>query len=63
MPHQSNTEMLDGLSDSHVVELSVLAPHGQDQVQEDMKNFAEQLKPYPFRSEVISTFNFLYISM
>ena len=47
MPLQSNTDTLDGLGESHVVELSVLAPHGQDQVQEDMKNFAEQLKPYP----------------
>ncbi|KAK2190504.1 hypothetical protein NP493_78g07038 [Ridgeia piscesae] len=45
MPHQGNTETLDVVSESHVVELSVLAPHGQDQVQEDMKNFAEQLKP------------------
>ena len=47
MPLQSNVDTLDGLGESHVVELSVLAPHGQDQVQEDMKNFAEQLKPYP----------------
>lgn len=30
---------------SYLVELSVIAPHGQDQIQEDMKNFAEQLKP------------------
>jgi hypothetical protein len=35
---------------SYLVELSVIAPHGQDQIQEDMKNFAEQLKPYPFSS-------------
>jgi len=33
---------------SYLVELSVIAPHGQDQIQEDMKNFAEQLKPYLF---------------
>jgi len=38
-------EVLDPLSGSHLVELSVLAPSGSDKVAEDMKNFAEQLKP------------------
>ncbi|KAH9519319.1 Mediator of RNA polymerase II transcription subunit 18 [Bulinus truncatus] len=33
------------LSQSHLVELSVVAPLGQEQIGEDMKNFAEQLKP------------------
>ncbi|XP_043234256.1 mediator of RNA polymerase II transcription subunit 18-like isoform X1 [Amphibalanus amphitrite] len=33
------------LSMSHVVELSVLAPQGHDAVAEDVRNFAEQLKP------------------
>ncbi|WAR03725.1 MED18-like protein [Mya arenaria] len=36
---------LEPVSGSHLVELSVVAPTGQEQVGEDMKNFAEQLKP------------------
>lgn len=38
-------EPLEPLSASHLVELSVLAPSGNDAVADDMKNFAEQLKP------------------
>lgn len=38
---------LEPMSNSHLVELSVVAPSGQEQIGEDMKNFAEQLKPYP----------------
>lgn len=33
------------ISQSYLVELSVLAPSGQDAIGEDMRNFAEQLKP------------------
>lgn len=40
-----NTDNVEPLSLSYLVELSVVAPFGQDQVQDDMKNFAEQLKP------------------
>ena len=40
--------MIEPLSTSQLVELSVVALQGQDQIQEDMKNFAEQLKPYVF---------------
>ena len=36
---------LEPMSSSHLVELSVLAPSGNDAVAEDMKTFAEQLKP------------------
>ena len=36
---------LEGVTSSHLVELSVLAPSGNDAVAEDMKNFADQLKP------------------
>ena len=36
---------LEPVTGSHLVELSVLAPSGQDAVGEDMKNFADQLKP------------------
>ena len=38
-------EAQEPLSPSHLVELSVLAPSGIDAVADDMKNFAEQLKP------------------
>jgi len=38
---------LEPVSGSHLVELSVVAPTGQEQIADDMRNFAEQLKPYP----------------
>ena len=41
----SNMDNLEGVTSSHLVELSVLAPSGNDAVAEDMKNFADQLKP------------------
>jgi mediator of RNA polymerase II transcription subunit 18 len=40
-PSESN----DPLTNSHLVELSVLAPSGGVAVADDMKNFAEQLRP------------------
>ncbi|XP_061919943.1 mediator of RNA polymerase II transcription subunit 18 [Entelurus aequoreus] len=40
-----NTDNTERLSLSYLVELSVLAPAGQDTVSEDMRSFAEQLKP------------------
>ncbi|XP_038613955.1 mediator of RNA polymerase II transcription subunit 18 [Tachyglossus aculeatus] len=40
-----NTDSIEALSLSYLVELSVVAPAGQDGVSEDMRNFAEQLKP------------------
>lgn len=39
-----NPDHIEPMSLSYLVELSVVAPY-QDQIQEDMKNFAEQLKP------------------
>lgn len=36
---------LEPMSMSHLVEFRVLAPSGSDAVAEDIKNFAEQLKP------------------
>ncbi|GAB6032613.1 Mediator of RNA polymerase II transcription subunit 18, variant 2 [Chamberlinius hualienensis] len=45
MMQPSNTANLEALSDSYLVELSVVAPTGQDAVADDMKAFAEQLKP------------------
>ena len=41
----SGGDNLDPVTSSHLVELSVLAPSGNDAVAEDMKAFAEQLKP------------------
>ena len=35
----------DFISQSYLVEMSVLAPSGQETIGEDMKAFAEQLKP------------------
>ncbi|TRY62843.1 hypothetical protein TCAL_00427 [Tigriopus californicus] len=44
-PNLMGQESLEPLLASHLVELSVLAPSGNDAVADDMKNFAEQLKP------------------
>ncbi len=41
----SQQEAPEPISNSHLVELSVLAPSGNDSVAEDMKNFSDQLKP------------------
>ncbi|XP_050536048.1 mediator of RNA polymerase II transcription subunit 18 isoform X1 [Daktulosphaira vitifoliae] len=38
-------ESVDPISQSYLVELSVLAPSNQDAIAEDMRIFAEQLKP------------------
>ncbi|XP_044728437.1 mediator of RNA polymerase II transcription subunit 18 [Chrysoperla carnea] len=39
------TESVEPISQSYLVELSVLAPSGQDAIAEDMRLFAEQLRP------------------
>ena len=44
-PGNTAPEFLQAQTHSCLVELSVVTTQGQDQVQEDMKNFAEQLKP------------------
>ncbi|XP_059166527.1 mediator of RNA polymerase II transcription subunit 18-like isoform X2 [Physella acuta] len=44
-PGKTDVQNLEALGQSHLVELSVVAPLGQEQIGEDMKNFAEQLKP------------------
>ncbi len=62
MLQPGNLESTDRLTSSCLVELSVVAAQGQDQIQEDMKNFAEQLKPYPFKSYVIMH-NLQYFSL
>jgi hypothetical protein len=38
-------EGMEPMSQSYLVELSVLAPSGQDAIAEDMRSFAEQLRP------------------
>ena len=43
---------LEPLSGSHLVELSVQTHSGDDAVAEDMKNFAEQLKPVIFLDKI-----------
>ena len=40
-------ESLASLMKVWFVEMSVSAPSGQEQVQDELKSFAEQLKPYP----------------
>jgi len=40
-----NPESIDPVSQSHLIELSVLAPPSQETLGEEMKAFAEQLKP------------------
>lgn len=44
-PGKTDQNSLEPISQSHLVELSVVAPLGQDSIGDDMKNFAEQLKP------------------
>jgi mediator of RNA polymerase II transcription subunit 18 len=47
MNQPGDVNNLEPITLSCLVELSVVAPTGQEQIGEDMKNFAEQLKPYP----------------
>lgn len=45
MPTKPGEVYNEPISQSYLVELSVLAPTGQDAIGEDMRIFAEQLKP------------------
>ena len=45
MPLKPVENYTEPISQSYLVELSVLAPTGQDAIGEDMRQFAEQLKP------------------
>ncbi|CAG5097279.1 Similar to MED18: Mediator of RNA polymerase II transcription subunit 18 (Aedes aegypti) [Cotesia congregata] len=45
MPQGKVMDSMEAISSSYLVELSVLAPRGQDAIAEDMRVFAEQLKP------------------
>ena len=42
-----NPDIVDTITGSHLVELSIVTAHCHDQIQDDIKNFADQLKPYP----------------
>nr|CAD7194892.1 unnamed protein product [Timema douglasi]CAD7428010.1 unnamed protein product [Timema monikensis] len=45
MLHNKPTDPVETISQSYLVELSVLAPCGQDAIAEDMRSFSEQLRP------------------
>ena len=45
MGQPKQAESVEPISQSYLVELSVLAPSGQDAIAEDMRSFAEQLRP------------------
>ena len=51
-PNGPPQEAIHPMTNSHLVELTVLAPSGSDVVAEDMKNFAEQLKPLVLMDKV-----------
>lgn len=42
---QGNPESIEPISNSHIIELSVIAPAGQESLGDEMKAFADQLKP------------------
>lgn len=47
MLQPGGTENLDPVTLSYLVELSIVAPSGQEAIADEMKAFSEQLKPYP----------------
>lgn len=47
-PGNTTNDTIETVCPSYLVELSVVTSSGQEAVGDDMKNFAEQLKPYPF---------------
>ena len=47
-----NTESLEAISQSYLVELSVVAPTGQDSLADEMRMFAEQLKPLVYLEKI-----------
>jgi len=48
-----NPDIADSFTGSHLIELSIVTAHCHDQIQDDIKNFADQLKPYPLVSVYI----------
>lgn len=46
-PGNTTNDTIEPVCPSYLVELSVVTSSGQEAVGDDMKNFAEQLKPYP----------------
>ena len=47
IPDSGDVEKADCLSENYLVELSVFSSSPQDPITEELKTFAEQLKPYP----------------
>jgi len=52
-----NPDNVDAFTGSYLVELSIVTAHCHDQIQDDIKNFADQLKPYPFMMLNLVLFN------
>jgi len=42
-----SADVVDAFTGSYLVELSIVTAHCHEQIQDDIKNFADQLKPYP----------------
>ena len=42
-----NLDIVEPYTGSYLVEVSIVTAHCHDQIQDDIKNFADQLKPYP----------------
>ncbi|GIY87817.1 mediator of RNA polymerase II transcription subunit 18 [Caerostris extrusa] len=57
---QNNPDSIEPVSQSYLVELSVVAPTGQEALADEMKAFSEQLKPYPFIKIHKFSFSFKY---
>ena len=49
-----NLDALEPLTVSRLVELSIIAPSGTEGIGEDMRLFAEQLKPYPLKVNTLA---------
>jgi len=47
MLSSGNPDIVEPFTGSYLVELSIVTAHCHDQIQDDIKNFADQLKPYP----------------
>ena len=48
-----NPDIVDSFTGSYLVEISIVTAHCHDQIQDDIKNFADQLKPYPYLEIVL----------
>jgi len=53
--------MVDAFTGSYLVELSIVTAHCHDHIQDDIKNFADQLKPYLFKPLILCNIFINYI--